>query len=114
MLPKLIIKPLPAGKLVVGALFHHLPLVEDDHLVIFQDAHDPVSDDHGRLCGQFPVEKIDDDVLGMGVNSRKAVNCGCLINARAIDILCFWPPDRVIPLSPIRVLKPSGRETISS
>lgn len=28
---------------------------------------------------------------------------------QAIEILCFYPPDKFIPLSPINVLSPAGR-----
>ena len=29
-----------------------------------------------------------------------------------MDILCFWPPERVIPLSPILVLNLFGKDSI--
>mgnify|MGYP006135924917 CR=1 FL=1 len=34
--------------------------------------------------------------------------------ALAIDILCFWPPDSLIPFSPIKVLYLSGNFSINS
>ena len=37
---------------------------------------------------------------------------GSLMIALAIDILCFCPPERVIPLSPILVLNLLGKDSI--
>ncbi len=35
--------------------------------------------------------------------SSKIKISGFLINARAIEILCFWPPDNATPFSPTSV-----------
>mmetsp|Transcript_17831 Transcript_17831/g.20225 ORF Transcript_17831/g.20225 Transcript_17831/m.20225 type:complete len:88 (-) Transcript_17831:18-281(-) len=40
-------------------------------------------------------------------SSRRRI-FGFLIIALAIETLCFCPPDNLIPLSPTRVLNPSG------
>jgi hypothetical protein len=38
------------------------------------------------------------------VASSKINNCGLKYNARIIEIICFWPPDKLMPSSPIIVL----------
>ena len=37
---------------------------------------------------------------------------GSLATARAIDTRCFWPPDKVMPLSPTRVSNPLGKSAM--
>ena len=42
------------------------------------------------------------------VASSKIISSGCLYKILAIAILCFCPPDRLFPNSPIFVVTPSG------
>mmetsp|Transcript_832 Transcript_832/g.1326 ORF Transcript_832/g.1326 Transcript_832/m.1326 type:complete len:96 (-) Transcript_832:643-930(-) len=39
---------------------------------------------------------------------------GSLMNARAMAMRCFWPPDNLLPFAPITVLYPCGNELIKS
>ena len=46
-------------------------------------------------------------------SSRRRI-CGFLISARAMAILCFWPPDSWAPPSPTIVSRPCGSLEIKS
>ena len=48
------------------------------------------------------------------VASSKIKILGFFKNTRAIEIRCFCPPDRRVPLSPQNVSYPSGKDIIKS
>lgn len=45
------------------------------------------------------------------MNTRRILT---LIRARAMAILCFWPPDNIIPRSPTKVSNPWGRSDVTN
>ena len=46
------------------------------------------------------------------VASSSKSKCGLRNITRAIAMRCFWPPDNLMPFSPTKLLKPSGRFSI--
>ena len=60
-------------------------------------------------CISFSDSLSRADVASSNINIDDFFN-----KALAIATLCFSPPERVVPLAPIMVLKPSGKFTINS
>mmetsp|Transcript_13850 Transcript_13850/g.18146 ORF Transcript_13850/g.18146 Transcript_13850/m.18146 type:complete len:98 (-) Transcript_13850:1632-1925(-) len=58
--------------------------------------------------------RCSDSASNADVASSKSSMRQSVISARAIDILCFCPPDSWIPLSPTIVSYPSGQDIMKS
>mmetsp|Transcript_7584 Transcript_7584/g.12249 ORF Transcript_7584/g.12249 Transcript_7584/m.12249 type:complete len:86 (-) Transcript_7584:969-1226(-) len=58
--------------------------------------------------------RYSDSASRADVASSRSRICGDPISARAMAILCFWPPDKVTPLSPTMVSSLSGNLSINS
>lgn len=57
---------------------------------------------------------LSDSVSSADVASSRSKSLGLRINARAMAMRCFWPPENWRPREPQRVFRPSGRAWMKS
>src|SRR6185436_17235238 len=105
-------------QLFVRALLHDGAVIEHDDAVGLPCGGDAVRDENPvRLASSLRSEfRIFSSVVAStleSASSRMRI-CGCRASARAIATRCFWPPERLMPRSPIIDSKRSGNSITSS
>lgn len=96
----------------------HLSGLQDDDLVGVADGVEPVRDDEDGAALDKPGQGLLYGVFVEGSSAAVASSSSRmgapLATARAMEIRCRSPPDRVRPPSPMGVSYPSGRSVMKS
>ena len=99
-IPQMGIKPFLSDKLIVRAFFLYPSIVQDDYPVGILDCFEPVGNGNDGASFNQRVDGFLHLHFIFWVASSNRITGASFSMARAMDMRCFSPPDKVQPPSP--------------